>query len=71
MSNRLIDTRPIYPPDVLDCNTIITSFEHEVIRLRKLADEQASPAFREAVAEWFAAYGIVRAAGRRLMAERE
>jgi hypothetical protein len=69
MSNRLFDTRPTYAPDALACNTLIITQANVVTQLRKLADDQASPAFREAVAEWVAAYGVMRAAGRRLMAD--
>jgi hypothetical protein len=71
MSNRLFDTRPTYAPAALDCNTLIIMQANVVAQLRKLADDQASVAFREAVAEWAAAYGVMRAAARAMMAERE
>jgi hypothetical protein len=72
MSNHLFNPTdpPTYPPDVLDCNTIITGIAHDVMQLRKRADDQASVAFREAVAEWVAAYGVMRKEARKLMVER-
>jgi hypothetical protein len=68
MSNRLIDTRPTYAATAIDLNTLIVTHANVVTQLRKLSDDQPSPAFREAIAEYVAAYGILRAEARAMMA---
>jgi hypothetical protein len=62
--------QPTYDPKTIDLNTLIVTQAETVMQLRKRSAEQTSVAFREAVAEYVAAYGVLRAAARVMMAER-
>jgi hypothetical protein len=62
--------QPTYDPKAVDLNTLVVTQAETVMQLRKRSEEQASPALREAVAEYVAAYGVLRAAARMQIAER-